>query len=166
MQLNYKQFKGKTNRAISPVTILTGDEPLLLQESRELIFQQAKKDGFSSRDIVFADHQFKTEQLEELTESMSLFANKRVIDIRQQTSKLPTSFYTWLKNYSERINPDVSIVISLPKLTQAQKKAKWFTSIDKVSTIVTIWPISANELPQWISLNFKDRKKQLINKPF
>ena len=127
MQLNYKQFKSKTNRLISPITILTGDEPLLLQESRQLIFKQAKKDGFTSRDIVFADHQFKTEQLEELTESMSLFANKRVIDIRQQTSKLPTSFYTWLKKYSEKTNPDIIIVISIPKLTPSQKKAKWFT---------------------------------------
>jgi DNA polymerase III subunit delta len=156
MQINFTQLTAQLSKETSPIYLLTGDEPLLLQEAQTLIRAQAETKGFEERELIFIDHNFKISTLQTLTESGCLFAQKRVIDIRQQTAKIDSSMQKWLQSYCENPNPDILIILSASKLTAAQKKTKWVKSIANTGLIVTIWPVQPRELPRWIKTKLRN----------
>jgi DNA polymerase III subunit delta len=150
MQINFQQLPAELKKKTCPIYALTGDEPLLIQEAQTLIRKHAQDNGFSQRELVFINHQFKTNSLRSITESSSLFAEKRLIDVRQQTNKIDKQTQEWLQEYCLNPAPDIILLISLNRLTAAQKKAKWVQSIANAGMLVTVWPIKPYELPQWI----------------
>ncbi len=155
MQINLHQLATQLKNKMAPVYLIAGDEPLLSQEAQACIRQQAQTNGFMHRELVFINHQFKTKTLRNLTESGSLFAEKRLIDIRQQTNKIDSETQQWLQDYCLKPDPDLLLLLSVNKLTPAQKKSKWVKSITKSGVVVNIWPIKSYELPQWIQTKLR-----------
>jgi DNA polymerase III subunit delta len=157
MQINSQQLQQQLKKTLAPIYLLSGDEPLLAQEAQEQIKVAAKKKGYDMRDLVTINPQFSISTLHQLTESGSLFSDKKHIDVRLQSAKIDKSLTQWLSEYAARPNPDILLTVTTPKLTAAQKKSKWLKGITETGVAVTIWPIKTGELPRWI----QNRLKQL-----
>ncbi len=81
---------------------------------------------------------------------MSLFAERKLIELRIPSGKPGTEGSKGLQVYLENPNPDNVLLIIAGKIDKASTNSKWFKAIDGAGVVVQIWPVDANQLPRWI----------------
>lgn len=140
-----------TKSALSPIYLISGDEPLLVQEACDAVRQAAKKRDFLERELHHTDAGFHWDTLHHSANSISLFAEKKLIEIRVHNGKPGDAGSKALVEYAEAPSEDNVLLLEFPKLDKRTQNSKWFKALDKVGTIVTIWPISSQQMPHWVS---------------
>jgi DNA polymerase-3 subunit delta len=138
------------NDGLMPLYVISGDEPLLIQEACDTIRQQCRKNGFEERVVFDVDGKFAWSAFLEETNSLSLFSQRKIIELRFKAGKLVKEAAQALDNYIANTSPDTVVIIQSPKLERTESAKKWFKEADKVGAIVTIWPIDREKFPQWI----------------
>lgn len=138
-------------KSLPPLVWISGDDPLLMQEACDDVRALAREKGFTEREIMHAGKDFNWSDLLHSTNSLSLFAERKLIELRLTTVKLDQAQKSILHALLETPSEDNLILISSPKLEKAMLKAKWFAPIDKNAAVVQIWPVKSNELPGWIA---------------
>jgi DNA polymerase-3 subunit delta len=152
MKLNPNQLSRHLQGALAPVYVVSGDEHLLCQEAADAIRLAARNQGFSEREVFHAESGFDWGQLYAAGASLSLFAEKRVIELRIANGKPGDKGAAALLEYLSRPAQDTLLLVSLPKLDGSTQKSKWAKALidSHDSQFVQIWPVDANQLPQWI----------------
>lgn len=148
------QLKSK----LAAIYIITGDEPLVVTESAELIIKHAK--DFQERKIFHVDSTLDLSDVYQSLDNLSLFAEKQIIDLRFK-DKPNKAQQMLLTDYCENINPDTLLLLRLPKIEKAMQQSKWFKKIEQHAVVVSVWPIKAAQLPAWISVRAKKLKLSL-----
>ena len=133
-----------------PLYWLSGDEPLLMIEAADLIRSQYREKGYTDREILNVDKSFDWGQFLQSTGNLSLFAEKKIIELRLSTAKLEDAGKKAILHYLSELNPDYLILLSGPKLDAATLKTKWFTEIEKHGAFMQIWPINRDNLTPWL----------------
>lgn len=151
MKLNPAQLGKHLQGTLSPVYVISGDEPLLCQEAADAIRAATRQQGFSERQVFNADNNFDWGNLLQAGASLSLFAEKRLLELRIATGK-PSDKGAALLEYLARPAEDTVLLISLPKLDGNAQKSKWGKALIDGQNVqfVQIWPVDAHQLPQWI----------------
>lgn len=155
MQLNVKQLDGHLKGKLSPIYFLHGDDPLLLQETQEMIRTAANASGFCSRERIVIESAQDWVSLTSSLQNQDLFREKRLIEISHPSDKWPEKETSLLLKYLDSPDKDTIIVVSSAKLSSAQQKTKWYKTISEAGTAIILWPLSAYELPQWINTRLK-----------
>lgn len=158
MQIPLKQLNSYLKSSLQPIYHLGSDETLLVQQARDLIIKKAYQQGFKQRNFFSIEPGFDWQSFQSSTANLSLFSEKIIIDLRNTSASFNDKATKTLLNYFESPPEDHILIISTPKLTGAQKKSKWYKSLDKNGASITIWPISFKELPQWIATQLKKYK--------
>lgn len=141
-----QNVKGK----LAPVYLISGDETLLVQEACDTIRQAARKAGFSERERHHVDKQFEWAQLLSSANSLSLFDDKKIIELRIENGKPGTEGSKAICEYLENPSEDNLLMIVTPKLDGGAQRSKWVKQIEKAGYWVPIWPINAAQLPRWL----------------
>jgi DNA polymerase-3 subunit delta len=152
MKLNPAQLTRHLQGSLAPVYAVSGDEALLCQEAADAIRAAARQQGFSEREVFHAEANFDWGRLYEAAASMSLFAEKRVIELRIANGKPGDKGAAALIDYLRRPAPDTLLLVSLPKLDGSTQKTKWAKALidSPDSQFLQIWPVELNQLPGWI----------------
>lgn len=152
MKLNPAQLGKHLQGQLAPVYVVSGDEPLLCQEACDAIRTSVRARDFSERQVFNAEANFDWGLLLEAGASLSLFAEKRLIEVRLPSGKPGDKGAAALLEYLSRPPEDTVLLLSLPKLDGSTQKTKWAKAlIDGTDTqFIQIWPIEAHNLPQWI----------------
>lgn len=158
MEINYQNLVQYLQKAISQVYLIHGDEPLLVQTARDKIKRAVQAKGYHNRELLIMDQQFNWGKFIELTQNFNLFSNKTLIDLRNPTTKFDKKGNEILINYLTHPPADTILMISLPKLSAAQQKTKWYLAAKKVGVCIKVWPVKNNELPQWLQKVCQHRK--------
>ena len=130
--------------------IISGDEPLLVQECCDTLRAHAKSNGFTEKTRFHIDHKFDWDQITLSFLNQSLFAEKKLIELYLPTGKPGTSGAKALQALISKAPEDTLLVLITGKLDLATQKTKWFTAIEKSSIFIPIWPIEAHKLPAFI----------------
>lgn len=122
------------------------------QEAADAIRSAARQQGFDERQVFSADANFDWGTLLQAGASMSLFAEKRLLELRLPSGKPGDKGAAAFIEYCSRPAEDTLLLISLPKLDGSAQKTKWGKAlIDGEQTqFIQIWPVDASQLPQWI----------------
>ncbi len=150
MKLRPEQLGTHLKKGLSPVYLITGDEPLISEESSDLLRHHLQEQGFSEREVLHVDGSFSWEYLLECANALSLFAEKKIIELRLGSQKLNKKSSEILQSYLSNPAPDNILVITADKLDGNTKKSAWFKAVDKSGVIVEIWPVETEQLPNWI----------------
>ncbi|NQD93251.1 DNA polymerase III subunit delta, partial [Pseudomonas sp. CrR25] len=152
MKLNPAQLSKHLQGALAPVYAVSGDEPLLCQEACDAIRTATRQQGFGERQVFNAEANFDWGNLLQAGASLSLFAEKRLLELRIPNGKPGDKGTAALLEYLARPAEDTVLLISLPKLDGSTQKSKWAKAlIDGAQTqFLQIWPVDAHQLPQWI----------------
>jgi DNA polymerase-3 subunit delta len=150
MKIKPEQLSRTLSSNNLPLYWLSGDEPLLMQEAADLVRTQYREKGYIEREILTVDKSFDWGQFLQLTGNLSLFAEKKIIELRLSTAKLEDAGKKAIQHYLSELNPDYLILISGPKLDAATLKTKWFTEIEKHGAFMQIWPINRENLTPWL----------------
>ena len=150
MKIKAEQLARSLRGDSQPLFWITGDEPLLIQEAADLVRKHCRDREFSERELYTVDRSFNWEQFRQSTGNLSLFAERKLIELRLQSSKLDDAGKLALADFLESENPDIVVLITSPKLEGSTMNTKWFKSIEGRSLVVQIWPVKRDELPSWL----------------
>ncbi|HEX7046443.1 MAG TPA: DNA polymerase III subunit delta [Gammaproteobacteria bacterium] len=132
---------------LAPIYLLGGDEPLQLGEAADAVRAAARRDGYASREVFFVERGFDWQSLRAAGESLSLFAEKRLLELRLPTGKPGDAGAKVLSEFAARPPEDTVLMIVSGKV---DKKNKWVGALEKAGVLVEVWPIDAAQLPRWI----------------
>jgi DNA polymerase-3 subunit delta len=150
MQLRNEQLENYLRKQLVPVYLLSGDEPLRMQEAGDAIREVARREGYTEREILDQGGGFEWSSLYAAAESLSLFGEKRLLELRLTSGKPGVEGGKSLVAYCERPAVDTILLITLPKMERAQAKSKWYQAVDKLGVVVQIWPVEGKRLNPWI----------------
>ncbi|WP_330925769.1 DNA polymerase III subunit delta [Candidatus Sororendozoicomonas aggregata] len=155
MKISPEQLSAQLKQQVASVYIVSGDEPLRVGESADLIRQHARQQGFSERTVFHVDTGFDWRDFLAAVQSLSLFSEKRLIELRIPNGKPGDEGRKALTTYSQVLSPDNLLLIITGRLEGATQKAKWFKALDASGLFIPIWPIEPNKLPGWMGRRLK-----------
>lgn len=132
---------------LASIYLLAGDEPLQVGEAADAVRDAARRNGYASREVFFVERGFDWQALRSAGESLSLFAEKRVLELRLPTGKPGDVGAKMLVEFAERPPEDTILLVTSGKV---DKKNKWVGALEKAGVFVEYWPLDATRLPQWI----------------
>ena len=156
MKTNPGQLSQLLKKGLSPVYLISGDEPLLVQECCDQVRKAAKDAGFHDRLTFHADHQLDWNAVGEEFSAMSLFAEKRRIEIHLPTGKLGDG-----RAVLERVlaDPpdDIILVLISARLDAAETRRKWYKELQGKGVHVPVWPVDADKFQGWLQQRASNR---------
>jgi len=157
MQIYPNTLEQHLSGNLLPVYLVSGNEPLQLQECCDAIRQAARRRGFEERLIHQADNtSFRWDDFSAESNALSLFASQRIIELRLGTKKAGKEGGAALTEYCSRCEPDGDILlVTIDQLDKASLNSQWAQSIDQIGGIIRLWPIEKQQLPQWIENRIK-----------
>ena len=141
---------------LKPVYLLAGEEHLLLLEAADALRARARALGYTEREVFDADANFDWNQLAQSASAMSLFATRKLIDLRMPTGKPGKEGSAEIIEYCENPPPDTVLLITATQWSKAHETS-WVTAIEKVGVFVPLWPLKPNELPDWVAQRMASR---------
>ncbi len=130
--------------------IVHGEEELLNLEAVDAIRKAAKEQAFLDREIYTADQGFNWQTVLDSAVSMSLFSDKKILEIHIPTGKPGNEGSEVLLRLAEHLPEDTVILICLPKLERSQLQSKWFSALARYGEVVESKSISKEALPHWL----------------
>ncbi|HEY2338436.1 MAG TPA: DNA polymerase III subunit delta [Burkholderiales bacterium] len=150
MQLRAEQLEGHLAKSLAPVYAVHGDEPLLALEAADAVRAAARKRGFTERQVLETGRGFDWSEFAHATQSLSLFAEKKLIELRLPSGKPGTGGAEALAGYCAAPAPDLVLLVTLPRLDRATQGSAWFTAL-AAGVLVDVWPVERSRLSAWIA---------------
>ncbi len=157
MRLKVDQLPSHLGKTLAPVYLISGDEPLQLGEAADTVRARARALGHSDRQVMHVDAGFDWRILTTVSDSLSLFAEKRILELRMPSAKPGNEGGQALVHYGSRPPADALLLILCGKLDGTALKSQWFRSLDKVGVVIQVWPVEPARLPAWITQRMRAR---------
>jgi len=146
---------------LAPIYLVAGDELLLVQEACDAILAAARAQGFTERSVLHVEPAFNWHDLTQNAASMSLFAQRRVLDVRVPPARLDKQASEVLRAYVAAPQEDTLILLRTERLERSKRSSAWFKALEANGVIVLIWPIRSAELPRWLQDRFRSAGLEL-----
>lgn len=150
MRFKPEQLQAGLQKSLQPVYFISGDEPLQLGEAADWVRAAARQAGYTVREVISIDQGHEWPQLAIEADSLSIFAEKKLIDLRVPSAKPGSDGSKALMAYCQNLPADTVLLITAGKIDAASQKTKWFQAIDKVGVVVQVWPLQGQDLLQWL----------------
>jgi DNA polymerase-3 subunit delta len=150
VKLSGDNLAANLSRQLAPVYLVSGDEPLLVNEAADAIRARARGQGFTERELHVVERGFDWHALLAESRSLSLFAERKIIEIRMASPTPGEQGADVLIELASQSGPDVLVLVITGKMDGRTQNARWVTAIDKHGVLVQIWPIELARLPAWI----------------
>ena len=136
---------------LSPVYLISGDEPLLVQEAADAVRAAARSQGVDERELFHVDPGFDWQALLQSAGSMSLFASRRLLELRMRSAAPGKEGGAALTTWVEASSGDDVLLVLMPRLDARSQKAKWYTTLERAGVHLPVWPVELGEMPRWLS---------------
>jgi DNA polymerase III subunit delta len=150
MKLSGDNLPAALGRQLGRVYLISGDEPLLVNEAADAIRAKARANGFTERDLHVVERGFDWQALLGQSRAMSLFAERKIIEIRMTNPTPGEQGGDAIIELAEQSDPDTMVLVITGKLDGRTMNSRWVGAIDKHGTVVQIWPIELARLSGWI----------------
>mgnify|MGYP002654372019 FL=1 len=156
-----------------PLYIFSGDEPLLMMEAMDQLRAIAKKQSYTEREVLLQERGFDWSALLSAGQTMSLFGDKRWLELRIPTGKPGRDGADALKQFAVQVEsqtlgpegPDTVVCIILPRLDGKTKTSAWFSALDEAGMAIQIDSLDRSQLPQWIAGRLKRQNQEVESGP-
>lgn len=140
---------------LASVYLLAGEE-LLVIEAADALRAQAKKLGYGEREVLEVGQHFDWGDLARAGANMSLFASRRLIDLRLPTGRPGVEGAKAINAFCADPPPDVSLLITAMDWSSKHDGA-WSKKLDASGTMVVFNAPRAHEWAGWIGARLASR---------
>ncbi|CAN7416047.1 DNA polymerase III subunit delta [Polaromonas sp. LjRoot131] len=164
MNLAPAQLQEHLKRGLKSLYTLHGDEPLLVQEFADALRASARAQGYTERTVhTVAGAHFDWSEVLASGGSLSLFADKQIVEIRIPSGKPGKDGSVALQQIAERAQGDDSTLtlVMLPRLDSMTAKGAWFGALESFGITVKFDPIDRRNLPQWIAQRLQQQGQRV-----
>ena len=138
------------DKAMPPLVIVSSDEALLALEAQDALRTKARELGYSERDVLNADARWDWSKLAQAAQGLSLFAERRIVELRLPTGKPGIAGAAALEALAQNAPVDTLTLIALPRLDRRTRDSRWASALAQHGTWLDIDAIERAQLPQWI----------------
>jgi DNA polymerase-3 subunit delta len=92
--------------------------------------------------------------------SLSLFAEQRLLELRLPSGKPGKEGGKALADYAANPPSDTVLLITSGKIDRRSQGSKWYKALDAAGVTMQIWPIEATALPGWVMQRMRSRGMQ------
>lgn len=159
MRLYPEKLSGQLKKQLLPVYLISSDDPLLQQEASDAVRQACRAQGYTERQVFSVERSFNWNQLREANATLSLFAEKRILEVRIPSGKPGDQGALVLQEYLARPADDTVLLISLPRLDGSTLRTKWVKALQDspICGFVQIPVITPEQLPQWLNQRLQQK---------
>lgn len=157
MNLRFDQLAKHLQQQLLPIYLISGDEPLQMAEATDAVRAVARVKGFSERQVFHVEAGFDWNELSAASDTLSLFAEQRILELRIPSGKPGDAGSKALKAYAENPPQDSLLLISCGRLDKRQTQSKWYQSLQNAGAAMQIWPVEYTQLPAWITRRMGER---------
>ena len=153
MKLRAEQLSIHLQKQLLPVYVISGEEPLLVQESADAIRLAARERGFTGRELFHVEgnsSNYDWSSLISEANALSLFSDKKIVEIRIVNGKPADKGSKALTDLCANPNTDNILLIILPKLEKSALNSKWLKVLESLGAHIQVWPVKGDDLPKWI----------------
>lgn len=162
-KLYANQLATQLTQGLAPCYLIFGEEPLQKFEAVEEIRLAAKQQGFLERISFSADAQFDWQALHNELSAMSLFAERRLIELELVPAKAPAGMNEQLKLLANQLHNDIVLVIHGSRSHSEVSKLAWFKQLQAQAVQVPIYPLDERQQRQWLQQRAQHLKVQLTS---
>ncbi|HZP11692.1 MAG TPA: DNA polymerase III subunit delta [Nevskiaceae bacterium] len=177
MRLYPNQLQQHLARGLAPIYVVAGEEPLLIEEALDAIRAAARKQGYSEREVLDVDQSFDWQRLIDSYASLSLFASKRIVELRMprgitggsrkkaaadddadgESSEKSGggSGAKILPELAKHPAPDTLLIVVCGKLEYRTRSGGWYLALENAGASVYCEPIKPDRLPAWLQARMK-----------
>jgi DNA polymerase-3 subunit delta len=136
---------------LPPIVLVYGEDPLYIRRVTDAIRQTLRDQGFEQRDQYDVDAQYDWGELQMETQTGSLFAERRIIELQLPTGNPGTAGTAFIQSWCEQaaMLQDMVLVMYCERLDSRQTKSKWVNAIESAGLVVQAKPLELRELPNW-----------------
>lgn len=158
MKLPLNQLAAHIEKGLSGLYLVAADEPLLVAEATDRLRRAALAQGCDERKVFFVERGFNWEQIEQDGDNLSLFASRKIVEIRMATPKPGDAGGKAIRALAENPDPDRIVIISIQaRLDASVQRSVWVKTVEKHGILVDIRPVSRQELPRFIAARARAR---------
>jgi DNA polymerase-3 subunit delta len=157
MQLRLEALEGQLAKGLAPLYVITSDEHLLALEAADRIRKAARAQGYTERDVLTVERSFKWGELLAANQALSLFGDKKLIELRIPGGKPGKDGSAALQSYAKDLSPDNLTLITLPKLDWQTAKSSWVTALQQAAVYIEIPNVERAQLPGWIGMRLSSQ---------
>ena len=151
MKLTLDNLTAQLQRGLAGAYLVSGDEPLRVGEATDQIRARARAGGFAEREVFFVERAGSIwEQIEQAAQSLSLFAPRRLIEVRLPTGKAGVAGGAVLQRLIAAAGDDLLLLIVTGRLDRDTQNAAWVRALQEHGVWLPVWPVEIGQLPQWL----------------
>jgi DNA polymerase-3 subunit delta len=155
VKLGPDRLAAQLKNPLPAVILIAGDEPLQREESADAIRKAARAQGYTDREVFMAERSFDWDAMLTAGASLSLFASRRILELRIPSAKPGTKGAEMLSAYAKDPAPDtLLLVIAEDKL---EGNPVWAQALEKAGLMVQLWPVAPAEVPAWVRQRLKSK---------
>lgn len=152
-----RQLAAAVKKNLPSVVAISSDDTFLLGEAADNIRAAAHQQGFKERLKLSIDRNADWDELIHQAQSLSLFGERQLIEIRLPTAKPGDVGAKAIQEYLQLAPEDNRLLLLMGKLEASSMRSKWFKSLEKDAMVCRLWPIAAHEMPGWIANRLRDK---------
>lgn len=156
MHLRPDSLDEQLARDILPVWLVCGDEPLLVMECADQIRAAARRSGCAEREILHAESGFDWNRLRASTDTLSLFGDRRLIELRLDRVPSPDGQQAIIE-WCARPAEDTVLLVIAGGFEKKQMTAEWINALNHAGALVQVLPVERSQLPQWLHKRLRAR---------
>jgi DNA polymerase-3 subunit delta len=151
MRINTDQVARTLEKRLAQAWLIAGDEPLLTGEAADAVRARARADGFTGRDLFVTDRSFDWSEIHAASRTLSLFAERRILEIRMPTPRPGKEGGAVLAALAADPGPDNLLLVVTTRPEKETWASAWFKAFEQHGVFVQAQPVEIGRLPQWIA---------------
>jgi DNA polymerase III subunit delta len=123
LKIKSESLTAQLRERLLPVYLISGDDPLLTGEAVDAVRRRARETGFTERDVHFMDRGGDWDAVQASVASLSLFAERRIVEVRLPTGRPGVTGAKVLKRVIESAGADTLLLILTGRLGRAPARS-------------------------------------------
>jgi DNA polymerase III subunit delta len=137
-------------RQLLPIYLISGDEPLIAMEAADAIRGRARALGFTEREVHAVDRSTDWDAILAAAGTLSLFATRRIIELRLPTGKPGVAGGRALATLAGSLAEDTLVLVLSGRLDRDAQGADWVRAVEERGGWVQVWPVAADRMRPWL----------------
>lgn len=151
MRISSDQLSARLKQGLAPLYTVFGDAPLLALEAADRIRAEARAQDYAERVVLTAEQHFDWSRLKSEAVSQSLFAARRILELRIPSGKPGVEGGKALQAFCAALPAETLTLVQLPALDWRAQKAAWFEALESAGTSVEAAQVPRAALPRWLA---------------
>jgi DNA polymerase-3 subunit delta len=157
MKLRFRELAPSLEKHLAPIYLIAGDEPLQLMQAADTIRAAARMQDYDERLVLDAEAGFDWNTLRNAVDHISLFAQRRILDLRMPAGKPGPAGSKALVDYALQPPADTLLLVQTARLDRSALGSIWLKVLDRAGVIIQVWPLNARETVHWIAARLAER---------